>query len=48
MLRPELKESDIPHRTLIRGRISDMLEEHLEQLKSNMQVQLKIWRLRLN
>ena len=38
LLRPELKESDIPGRTTIRNHISRCLQEHLDQLKKEMKV----------
>jgi hypothetical protein len=38
MLREELKESDIPGRTTIRKRIEEVLEDHLDTLKQDMQV----------
>jgi hypothetical protein len=38
LLRQELKDSDIPHRTHIRDRIMKMWDSHLEQLQSDMEV----------
>ena len=38
MLREELKDEDIPHRTTVRNRILQIWDEHLEQLSSEMQV----------
>jgi hypothetical protein len=38
MLRSELRESDIPHRTLIRERILQVWDEHLDLLEAEMAV----------
>lgn len=38
MLRAELKDSDIPHRTTLRNRILERLNEHFEKLKQEMAV----------
>lgn len=38
MLQQELNDSDIPHRTTIRTRVEEVVEEHLAQLKADMQV----------
>lgn len=38
MLREELKDSDIPHRTTIRTRIMEIWDEHLDQLQAEMKV----------
>ena len=38
MLRSELRESDIPHRTTIKKRVEEVLEEHLDQLQKDMKV----------
>lgn len=38
MLRPELKERDIPHRTKIRKRIMELWNEYLEKLKNELKV----------
>lgn len=38
MLRQELKESDIPHRTTIRKRVEEVLSERLAQLGRDMEV----------
>ena len=35
---PELKESDIPHRTTIHTHIEEVVEEHLKQLQADMEV----------
>lgn len=40
MLREDLKDSDIPHRTTIRQRIMEIWEEHLGTLSEEMQVRL--------
>ncbi|KAF7358762.1 HAT family dimerization domain-containing protein [Mycena sanguinolenta] len=36
MLRSELKDSDIPHRTKIRQRVMEIWDEHLDKLESEM------------
>jgi hypothetical protein len=38
MLRKELRESDIPHRTTIRKRVEEVLSEHLDKLEHEMAV----------
>jgi len=38
ILRNELKESDIPGRSLIRDRIMDMYSHHLKKLTEDMKV----------
>lgn len=38
MLREDLKDSDIPHRTTIRARVDETLEIHLKRLEDEMQV----------
>jgi len=38
MLREELKDSDIPHRTTIRKRIMEVWDEHLDMLQDQMMV----------
>ncbi|PBK62342.1 hypothetical protein ARMSODRAFT_895744, partial [Armillaria solidipes] len=38
MLREELTDADIPHRTQIRSRVMEIWEEHLKQLSREMQV----------
>ena len=38
MLREELQESDIPHRTTIRKRVEEVLSEHLDELEKEMVV----------
>ena len=38
MLRQELQDSDIPGRTTIRKRVTEVVDEYLEQLGSEMQV----------
>lgn len=38
MLRAELKDSDIPHRTTLRTRILERLNEYFEALKKEMAV----------
>lgn len=38
MLREELKDKDIPHRTMLRKRIDEILEQHLIQLERDMSV----------
>ena len=38
LLRQELRDSEIPSRTTIRNRISDVLEGHLEDLRREMEV----------
>ena len=38
MLREELKDEDIPHRTTVRNRILEIWDEHLDQLANEMQV----------
>jgi len=38
MLREELKESDIPHRTTIWKRVEEVLSEHLDELEKEMAV----------
>lgn len=38
MLRSELTDQDIPHRTTLRTRILERLDEHFETLRSDMAV----------
>jgi hypothetical protein len=38
MLREDLKDSDIPHRTTIRKRIMEVWDEHLDTLEAQMKV----------
>ena len=38
MLREELRDSDIPHRSKMRDRIMEVFKEHLAMLKSDMEV----------
>ena len=38
MLREDLKDDDIPHRTMVRNRILEIWDDHLEQLANEMQV----------
>ena len=38
MLREKLRDEDIPHHTLLRQRIEQILEEHLVQLEHQMHV----------
>lgn len=38
MLRESLKDSDIPHRTILRERILERLTEHMDKLKKDMSV----------
>ena len=38
MLREDLKDSDIPHRTTICARVRETLEIHLKRLEDDMQV----------
>jgi hypothetical protein len=38
MLREDLKDSDIPHRTTIRNRIMEIWDEHLDMLQDQMKV----------
>ena len=38
MLRAELKESDIPHRTTIHTCVEEVVAEHLKQLQADMEV----------
>jgi hypothetical protein len=38
MLREELKDEDIPHRTTIRNRILQVWDEHLDTLANEMKV----------
>jgi hypothetical protein len=38
MLREELKDEDIPHRTTVHNRILEIWDEHLDQLANEMQV----------
>lgn len=40
MLRSELKDRDIPHRTTLRTRILERLNEHFETLRKEMAVSL--------
>ena len=40
MLRAELKDSDILHRTTIKKRVEEVLTEHLDRLRSDMAVRL--------
>ena len=38
MLRKELRDKDIPHRTTIRNRVMEMWEKHVKDLEKDMQV----------
>ena len=38
MLREDLNDEDIPHRTTVRNRILEIWDEHLDQLATEMQV----------
>jgi len=38
MLKPDLKESDIPGRTTLHDRVLEMLKEHLDTLEEDMKV----------
>jgi hypothetical protein len=38
MLRQELKDSDIPHRSTVRARILELWDEHLDGLETEMAV----------
>lgn len=38
MLKPDLKESNIPSQTTLRTRIMEMLEEHLDVLEEEIKV----------
>ena len=38
MLRAELKDADIPHRTMIRTRVEETVTHHLKQLQEDMKV----------
>ena len=38
MLREDLKNSDIPHRTTIRKQIMEIWDEHLDMLQDQMKV----------
>ena len=38
MLREDLRDSDIPHRSTIRARIIEVWEEHLDSLEKEMKV----------
>ena len=38
MLREDLKDDDIPHRTTVCNRILEIWDDHLEQLANEMQV----------
>jgi len=38
MLREDLKDADIPHRTTIRSRIMEVWDEHLDELEAEMSV----------
>jgi hypothetical protein len=40
LLREELKDEDIPHRTTIRNHIFQVWDRHLEQLENEMQVRV--------
>lgn len=40
MLREELKDEDIPHRTQVRTRILEIWDEHLDRLADEMKVKL--------
>lgn len=43
MLRAELEDSDIPHRTKIRERIIEIWEEHLDHLENEMTVRIYLF-----
>lgn len=38
LLRKDLKDSDIPHRTAIRSHIKTIWDQHLEQLEVDLKV----------
>lgn len=38
MLRPELRDHDIPHRTTIRKRVLEVLDEYIVELKLQLKV----------
>ena len=38
MLRPDLKESDIPGRTTLYNQVLEILQEHLDLLEDDMKV----------
>jgi hypothetical protein len=40
MLREELKDEDIPHRTTVRRHILEVWDDHLDQLAAEMQVDM--------
>ena len=40
MLRKELKDSDIPHKTTIHDRVEEILTEHFDKLKNEMDVRM--------
>jgi hypothetical protein len=42
MLREELQDADIPHRTTIRKRVMEIFEDYLDQLADAMQVGAKL------
>jgi hypothetical protein len=41
VLREELRDNDIPHRTTIRNRVLEVWDEYLDQLTKEMQVCLR-------
>lgn len=40
MLREDLRDEDIPHRTTIRARILQVWEEHLDKITEDLEVRL--------
>jgi hypothetical protein len=42
MLHEELRDEDIPHQTMIRNRILEVWDDHLDQLANEMQVPFSI------
>ena len=42
MLWAELKDSDIPHHTMIRTHLEEILTDHLKQLQDDMKVSLNL------
>jgi hypothetical protein len=42
MLREDLKDSDIPHRTHLRNRVMELLQEYLSDLEKELRVCLSV------
>jgi hypothetical protein len=42
MLRDDLKDSDIPHRTTIRNQIMQLLDEHLDLVEAEIAVRAQV------